>query len=41
MSYFPQIEKIQYEGTTTTNPFAFRHFNPEEVVAGQTMKEHL
>ncbi|MGG5308172.1 xylose isomerase [Enterococcus pernyi] len=41
MSCFPQIEKIQYEGTTTTNPFAFRHFNPEEVVAGQTMKEHL
>ncbi|MDK4212195.1 xylose isomerase [Enterococcus mundtii] len=41
MSYFPQIEKIQYEGTTTTNSFAFRHFNPEEVVAGQTMKEHL
>lgn len=41
MGCFPQIEKIQYEGTTTTNPFAFRHFNPEEVVAGQTMKEHL
>ncbi|WP_206853049.1 xylose isomerase [Candidatus Enterococcus mangumiae] len=41
MSYFPQVEKIQYEGTTTTNPFAFRHFNPEEVVAGKTMKEHL
>ncbi|MBL1230497.1 xylose isomerase [Enterococcus sp. BWB1-3] len=41
MSYFPQVEKINYEGIKTTNPFAFRHYNPEEVVAGKTMKEHL
>ncbi|OTP06939.1 xylose isomerase [Enterococcus sp. 10A9_DIV0425] len=41
MSYFPNIEKIKYEGVHTTNPFAFRHYNPEEVVAGKTMKEHL
>lgn len=41
MSYFPNVTKIQYEGTKTKNPFAFRHYNPEEVVAGKTMKEHL
>ena len=41
MSYFPNVAKIQYEGTKTKNPFAFRHYNPEEVVAGKTMKEHL
>ncbi|MBO0454880.1 MULTISPECIES: xylose isomerase [Enterococcus] len=41
MSYFPNVEKIKYEGTKTKNPFAFRHYNPEEVVAGKTMKEHL
>lgn len=41
MSYFPRVEKIKYEGVKTNNPFAFRHYNPEEVVAGKTMKEHL
>lgn len=41
MSYFPNVEKIKYEGPQTTNPFAFRHYNPEEVIAGKTMKDHL
>lgn len=41
MSYFPRVEKIKYEGVKTKNPFAFRHYNPEEVVAGKTMKDHL
>lgn len=41
MSYFNNVEKIKYEGTTTKNPFAFRHYNAEEVVLGKTMKEHL
>lgn len=41
MSYFPNIEKVKYEGTQTTNPFAFRHYNPDEVVEGKPMKEHL
>lgn len=41
MAYFEQIEKIQYEGTETKNPFAFRHYNPEELVLGKSMKEHL
>ncbi|MRJ46962.1 xylose isomerase [Fundicoccus ignavus] len=41
MTYFPNIEKIVYEGPRTKNPFAFRHYNPDEVVAGKTMKEHL
>ena len=40
MSYF-NIDKINYEGTTSSNPFAFRHYNAEEVVLGKTMKEHL
>lgn len=41
MSYFPSIEKIQYEGPTSKNPLAFRHYNPEEVIMGKTMKEHM
>ncbi|MFT5300044.1 MAG: xylose isomerase [Mariniblastus sp.] len=38
---FPEIEKIKYEGPDSSNPLAFRWYNPEEVVEGKTMKEHL
>ena len=41
MSYFPNVEKVKFEGTQSTNPFAFRHYNPDEIVLGKTMKEHL
>lgn len=41
MIYFPNVEKIKYEGQDTKNPFAFRYYNPEEIVMGKTMKEHL
>lgn len=41
MSYFANVDKVQYEGVKTENPFAFRHYNPEEVIMGKTMKEHL
>ncbi|MFV0441683.1 MAG: xylose isomerase [Lachnospirales bacterium] len=40
MSFF-NVEKIKYEGATSTNPLAFKYYNPEEVVLGKTMKEHL
>lgn len=41
MEYFENIKKISYEGTQTKNPFAFRHYNAEELVLGKPMKEHL
>ena len=41
MAAFPEIGKIQYEGPTSKNPLAFRHYNAEEVVAGCAMKDHL
>jgi len=39
--YFPNVSKINYEGATSTNPFAFKYYNPDEVIDGKTMKEHL
>ena len=39
--FFKNIGKIQYEGKDSTNPFAFKYYNPDEVVAGKTMKEQL
>lgn len=38
MTYFVTPE-IQYEGPKSKNPFAFKYYNPEEVVMGRTMKE--
>ena len=41
MAAFSDIQKIVYEGPKSDNPLAFRWYNPEEVVEGKTMKEHL
>jgi xylose isomerase len=41
MSKFPNVPKIQYEGRSSKNPFAFKHYNPQETVFGKTMEEHL
>src|SRR3989475_258237 len=40
-SAFPDVSKIQFEGAKSKNPLAFKHYNPDEVVEGKTMKEHL
>jgi len=41
MAYFPDVTKIEYEGPDSKNPLAFKHYNPEDVVDGKAMKEHL
>jgi xylose isomerase len=40
-SHFPAINTVRYEGPRSTNPLAFRHYNPAEIVDGQTMEAHL
>lgn len=39
MAYF-NVEKVQYEGPKSKNPFSFKYYNGEELVMGKTMKEH-
>ncbi|MCM3087545.1 xylose isomerase [Bhargavaea ginsengi] len=41
MSYFSEIPTITYEGPASDNPYAFKFYNPDEVIGGKTMKEHL
>src|SRR5437667_9143265 len=41
MAYFPEVQKIRYEGPDSKNALAFRHYNAEEKVEGKTMREHL
>ena len=39
--YFPDVPKIQYEGSDSKNPLAFKHYNPDEVVEGKPMRDHF
>jgi len=41
MEFFKNVPKIQYEGKESDNPFAFKFYNPQEIINGQTMREHL
>ncbi|AYW46529.1 xylose isomerase [Tetragenococcus koreensis] len=41
MNYFESVPKIKYEGKDTDNKYAFRHYNPEEIILGKPMKDHL
>ena len=39
--FFKGIPKILYEGPETANEFAYRHYDPDEVVMGKRMEDQL
>lgn len=39
--FFGDIKKIKFEGVGSKNPFSFRHYNPDEMVMGKRMEDHL
>jgi xylose isomerase len=39
--YFKGIGDIKFEGKESDNPMAFKYYNPDQVVAGKTMREHF
>ena len=39
--YFKGVPKITYEGKASDNPLAFKYYNPDQIVAGKTMREHF
>ncbi|MED4128459.1 xylose isomerase [Shouchella miscanthi] len=41
MTYFSTVSNVRYEGKHSTNPFAFKFYNAEEVIGDKTMEEHL
>ncbi len=41
MTQYFDVPKIKFEGPDSKNPLAFRHYNPDEIVEGKSMKEHL
>ena len=39
--FFPNVDSIKFEGPESNNPLAFRHYNPDQMVMGKSMKDHL
>lgn len=39
--YFDNISKINYEGANSKNPYSFKYYNPDEVIGGKKMRDHL
>ena len=39
--FFKDIPAISYEGPSTENDFAFRHYDPAEMLNGKSMSDHL
>lgn len=40
-TYFKGIDQIKYEGKESDNPLAFKYYNPDQIIAGKTMREHF
>ena len=39
--FFPGIGKIKFEGPTSRNPLAFKHYDENRIIAGKSMKDHF
>ena len=39
--FFTGVPKIEFKGKKADSPFAYRYYNPDEVIEGKTMREHL
>ena len=41
MNAFPDIEKIRFEGLESSNPLAFRRYDPDRMIGNRRMRDHL
>jgi len=39
--FFKGVDQIKFEGTSSNNPFAYRWYDENKMVAGKPMKDHL
>lgn len=39
--YFSGVDKVKFEGPESDNPFAFKYYDENKVVAGKALKEHF
>jgi xylose isomerase len=40
-TYFPNIDKIPFEGKDSDNPLAFKYYDENRVIRGKSMKDHF
>lgn len=40
-AYFPNIDKIPFEGKSSNNPLAFKYYDENRIVGEKSMKEHF
>jgi xylose isomerase len=40
-THFPKIRRVSYEGPRATRALAFRHYDPDEVIDGRTLSQHM
>ena len=41
MEFFSNIGKIEYKGKDSTDPLSFKYYNPDEMINGKKMRDHL
>ena len=39
--FFQHVPNISFEGAQSANPYAFKHYDKDEVVLGKTMESQL
>lgn len=39
--FFPRIPQIRYEGPQSKNPMAFKYYDPDRIIQGKRIAEHL
>ncbi|NND92585.1 MAG: xylose isomerase [Granulosicoccus sp.] len=39
--FFGDIDRIRYQGPESTDPLTFRHYQPDELVMGKRLEDHL
>ncbi|HTJ57495.1 MAG TPA: xylose isomerase [Devosiaceae bacterium] len=39
--FFKGISPVKFEGPTSANPLAYRHYNKDEIVLGKRMEDHI
>ncbi|MCP3860600.1 MAG: xylose isomerase, partial [Phycisphaeraceae bacterium] len=38
---FPDVQKITYQGIDGDQPLGFRRYDPDRMIAGKSMRDHL
>lgn len=39
--FFKGLNQVKFEGSSSKNPLAYRHYNKDEIVAGKRMEDHI